>query len=400
MTTRILNGDCRAVLPTLPAGSVHCVVTSPPYFGLRSYLPEGHPDKALEIGSEATPDAFVAALVEVFREVRRVLRDDGTLWLNIGDSYSTHAAGKVADPMKKSTLAGVKNATIANRAASERTDAEKRGGIPEKNLLGIPWLLAFALRADGWYLRRDIIWSKPNPMPESVEDRPSSAHEYLFLLTKRPSYFYDGTAIVEDAVSDHPSGNGFKRDARLSYKDANGARGSDKQWSNVGGTRASRSVWTIATQPYSGAHFATMAPKLAERCILAGTSERGACPACGAPWRRLVAKERTFEANTVRAGNEPRGKHGDRHQGGGETKDIRRGPVVHATTTGWAPGCTCPEQPPVPCVVLDPFGGAGTTGLVADRLQRDAVLIELNPASGDLARNRVLAAAPLLAKVV
>lgn len=159
-------------------------------------------------------------------------------------------------------------------------------------------------------------------------------------------------------------------------------------------------VWQIATQPYAGAHFATMPRALAEKCILAGTSERGACGQCGAPWLRLLEKSRTFESNTVRAGNEPKGKHGGRLQGGGETGDIRRGPVVHATTIGWEPTCSCHiEHAPIPCSVLDPFGGSGTTALVADRLGRHATIVDLNPEYREMARERIRQDAPLLTVV-
>ncbi len=191
MSVSILVGDCRAVLATLPAQSVQCCVTSPPYFGLRDYGCDG------QIGLEQTPDAYVAEMVAVFREVRRVLRDDGTCWLNLGDSYSTHAAGKVANPMAKSTLAGVRTQEVANASSRAQGAYRKDASLPEKNLMGIPWRVAFALQADGWVLRQDIIWYKKNPMPESVEDRCTKAHEYVFLLSKGPRYFYDAGAIRE-----------------------------------------------------------------------------------------------------------------------------------------------------------------------------------------------------------
>lgn len=392
MTTTILRGDCRAVLPTLAAGSVHCVVTSPPYFGLRSYLPEGHPDKALEIGLEPTPDEYVAQMVAVFCEVRRVLRDDGTLWLNIGDSYagSWGAQGKRVTPEQE----GCRN-SIENHPKMARTGSRARfGDAKPKDLLGIPWMLAFALRADGWHLRSDVIWHKPNPMPESTEDRPTTAHEHVFLLSKRPTYFYDQFAIAEQA-SGRPSGN-TKRRSRLDQ--GGNPAGGGKPATHVpwegSGTRNARSVWTIPTQPFAGPHFAVMPPALAEQCILAGTSERGACPACGAPWRRVVKKTRTRDGQELTGAWERPDAQRIGASGVGHWRD-----VTTTTTTGWKPGCGCPEQPPVRCVVLDPFGGAGTTGLVADRLQRDAVLIELNPDSDDLARDRVSADAPLLAQV-
>ena len=256
-------GDCRDVLPTLPDQSVHCCVTSPPYFGLRDY---GHSD---QIGLELTPDEFVAELVKVFREVRRVLRDDGTLWLNLGDSYN--AAGRSGH----GTRVGVKQGT--NRASAAKTDVcrPSDSSLKEKNLVGIPWRVAFALQADGWYLRQDIIWHKPNPMPESVTDRCTKAHEYIFLLSKSARYYYDGEAIKETAAraGDFPGGGGgyIQHSAGGHCKDglkANGLR-------PVAETRNRRSAWTVATQPYSGAHFATFPPKLIEPCILAGCPKDG-----------------------------------------------------------------------------------------------------------------------------
>jgi DNA modification methylase len=330
---RILHGDCRALLPTLPDGSVHCCVTSPPYFGLRDY---GH---AEQIGLEPTPDEFVAALVDVFREVRRVLRDDGTLWLNLGDSYAG-SRGSGA-PSANSTLAGnghqgggpkLRAMTESRRrddVAIPRSDI-RVAGLKPKDLIGIPWRVAFALQADGWYLRQDIIWHKPNPMPESVQDRCTKAHEYVFLLSKSATYYCDMEAIAEPAIG--PAGGNvkptrsFEHDP-VKHRTKAGLAAAQARAREAGGyeTRNKRSVWTIVTQPYSEAHFATMAPELAENCIKAG------CPIGG--------------------------------------------------------------------TVLDPFGGAGTTGLVADRLQRSAILVELNATYADMARTRVTDDAPLFAEV-
>ena len=340
MTVRVLHGDCRTVLPTLPAESVNCIVTSPPYFGLRSYLPAEHPDKRLEMGTEQTPDAYVAELVAVFRECRRVLREDGCAWLNLGDSYGS-AGGDIFTGFNArwsgTGLDGGKQAAIAESAKGA---AGKRDtGVRSKNLLGIPWRVAFALQTDGWYLRSDIVWAKPNPMPESVTDRPTKAHEYVFLLTRSARYWYDADAIrepncpevqadIEKYASDprvaeaRRKGNiGSAPDRKDSSK---GFRVSNNAFANPLGRNA-RSVWTIATQPFRGAHYATMPPALAERCIKAG------CPSGG--------------------------------------------------------------------TVLDPFGGAGTTGMVADRLGRNAILIELNPVNVAMAADRVRADSPLLAEV-
>jgi DNA modification methylase len=249
---QLLVGDNRKTLATLPDGVAQACVTSPPYWGLRDY---GHDD---QIGLESTPEEYVAQLVAVFREVRRVLADDGTLWLNLGDSYngSSGTGGKTA---KQQSNAGSFHAAGARWA----------DGLKPKDLVGIPWRVAFALQADGWYLRSDIIWAKPNPMPESVKDRPTSAHEHVFLLAKSERYYYDAGAIAEKAVSDHDSGNGYSRSEQISR----GGRGQASGWTmdGSGGTRNARNVWTINSKPYSGAHFATMPPALAKRCILAGS---------------------------------------------------------------------------------------------------------------------------------
>lgn len=380
MSVRIITGDCRDVLRTLPDRSIHCVVTSPPYFGLRDYGVDG------QIGLEPTPSEFVAEIVAVFRELRRVLRDDGTLWLNLGDSYS---GGGGFSPDTPSNLGGAKQTTQSSRLYKGRSPTH---GLKPKDLIGIPWRVAFALQDDGWYLRQDIIWSKPNPMPESVTDRCTKAHEYLFLLSKSQRYHFDAEAIAErvaeasiarlaqdvegqvgstrvpgktngamkavgrpqalraaelarergltqahiDAIRSSgiadagkalvtTTGAGRNTDEikRLAAE-AKQALGGYYREFLMSGTRNKRSVWEVATMPFKEAHFATFPPALVEPCILAG------CPKNG--------------------------------------------------------------------TVLDPFGGAGTTGLVADRLQRDAILIELNPIYAGLARRRITGDAPLFAE--
>jgi len=319
-TWRVIEGDARDRLRELDAGSVQTCVTSPPYFGLRDYGHDG------QIGLEPTPDEFVAALVGVFREARRVLRDDGTVWLNLGDSY---AAGGPGGASPASTLGGgggrYRNGSKLE-AMHEAGSSSRRApsGTKPKDLLGIPWTVAFALRADGWYLRSDIIWHKPNPMPESVTDRPTKAHEYVFLLSKSARYFYDTDAVREPHTDDS-----LRRvtQAQSGTKWANGGPGNHTIASDLSQAchpsgRNRRSVWTVATQPYAGAHFATFPPKLIEPCILAGSAE-------------------------------------------GDT-------------------------------VLDPFNGAGTTGLVALRHGRSYVGIELNPTYAEMARQRIRDDAPLL----
>jgi DNA modification methylase len=345
MTIRILNCDVMDGLRQLPDESVHCVVTSPPYYGLRDYqtgtwdggdpgcdhtaVRRGHGenekqassagtsrDKIVggdcrlcgakridhQIGLEPTPDVFVSRLVDVFRDVRRVLRSDGTLWLNMGDSYASTTSATGAR--------GGSYAAERSQWEGVPTRREIPPGLKTKDLVGVPWMLAFALRADGWWLRSDIIWAKPNPMPESVTDRPTKAHEYIFLLTKSERYFYDSDAIREDAVKTGSvahlaGGKGIRAGTRaglVGCYDADAGRNK-------------RSVWTIATAPFAEAHFATFPPEIPEICIKAG------CPVGG--------------------------------------------------------------------TVLDPFSGAGTTCLVADRLQRNGIGIELNPEYAAMAERRI-----------
>jgi DNA modification methylase len=265
LSTDILHGDCREVLATLPAESVQTCVTSPPYWGLRDYGVPG------QLGLERTPAEYVANMVAVFREVRRVLRDDGTLWLNLGDSYA--AGGTGGAPSAKSTLSrhGIDGRSPYLDAMGQNKSRTAPLGLKPKDLVGIPWRVAFALQADGWYLRSDIIWHKPNPMPESVTDRPTKAHEYLFLLAKSERYYYDADAIAEP----------FSDKTQWTYPqpDKAAAAGQTTNGTGASGLRAKpdrenrnrRSVWSIATQPFDGAHFATFPRTLIEPCILAGS---------------------------------------------------------------------------------------------------------------------------------
>jgi DNA modification methylase len=301
----IIAGDCIEGMRTIAAGVVHTCVTSPPYWGLRDYGVDG------QIGLEATPDAYVARLVDVMREVRRVLRDDGTLWLNLGDSYAATTKGSGGQTEKQSSNA-------------ESFHAVRGWAIPDglkpKDLVGIPWRVAFALQADGWYLRSDVIWHKPNPMPESVTDRPTKAHEYVFLLAKQERYFYDAAAIAEAATyAGDQLGivRGTKRRATAMgvAPSGNEAPGAD---ADIGSTRNRRTVWTITPEPFDGAHFATMPPELARLCILAGSPYGG--------------------------------------------------------------------------LVLDPFTGSGTTGVVARQHGRAFVGCELNPEYVAMAEKRIGAA--------
>jgi DNA modification methylase len=307
------EGDCRTVLATLPGESVQCCVTSPPYYGLRDYGCDG------QIGLEQSPAEYVAALVETFREVRRVLCKDGTLWLNLGDSYAGLNGGYSGDSRPSNAHSKQRKHQGAVTAGQRR---KMEPGLKPKDLMMIPARVALALQADGWWLRSEIIWSKAAPMPESVRDRPTCAHEKVWLLAKAASYFYDADAVAEAAttVGDtrhlRTDGTG---DARLSPS------GRQKNGNPQAETRNLRNVWHLNPEPFAGAHFATMPATLAERCIKAGSR----------------------------------------------------------------PGDT----------VLDPFAGAGTTLLCADRLQRHAVGIELNPEYAAMARKRVAGDAPLFCEV-
>ena len=299
----ILHGDCIESLKSLEDQSINTCVTSPPYWGLRNYNNESK-----QLGMEDTPEEFVENLVNVFREVKRVLRDDGTVWLNLGDSYSS--GGRTTTTNQ--SLRGDKEYGVTRPKPSK--------GIKPKDLIGIPWRVAFALQADGWYLRQDIIWHKPNPMPESVRDRCTKSHEYIFLLSKNVKYYYDHEAIKEDSVFTNSKGEIGKANSTKNI----GKNVLDKEGfeirdglKNMGVylKRNKRSVWTITTKPFKGAHFATFPKDLIEPCVLAG------CPKGG--------------------------------------------------------------------TVLDPFGGSGTTGIVAAQHNRNAVLLELNQEYIDLAKARI-----------
>ncbi len=256
-------GDCAEVLKTLPALSVDTCVTSPPYFGLRDY------GMGEQIGLESTPEEFVARLVGVFREVRRVLKDDGTLWVNMGDSYARNPS--------KGTTGTPNGRNVAKQGYSG--GAGVPDGIKEKDLIGIPWMLAFALRADGWYLRSDIIWSKPNPMPESVTDRPTKAHEYIFLFAKSARCYYDADAIREphSSLSDtQKRSNQFNKGEK--YEARPDLTGRSRLDYFAEGGRNKRTVWSVAPKPYKGAHFATFPPDLIRPCVLAGSRKGGVVP--------------------------------------------------------------------------------------------------------------------------
>lgn len=324
---QLLQGDNREALKALPDQSVHCIVPSPPYFGLRDYGVDG------QIGLEETPAAYVAELVAVFRECWRVLRDDGTLWCNLGDSYNSGSSGGLGG----STITGGQR----NQAASNRNGRGYVDGLKPKDLIGIPWRVAFALQDDGWYLRSDIIWHKPNPMPESVTDRPTKAHEYVFLLTKSQRYYYDSEAVREPFADERMGNPGaYKWSYANDAATGKGIRGSGgpstklqaEGWNADGNKsgRNRRSVWTVPTSPYPGAHFATFPPALIEPCVLAGTSAHGVCSECGAPWERIVERGERLTIPRLIEGRE-----------GENTKMNGPSGWNSYKTTGFAPTCTC-----------------------------------------------------------
>jgi len=509
MSIKVLNGNCLEVLDQLPEKSVDTCITSPPYYGLRDYGTaewEGGDDKCehtishysdnlkpevdrpfrgnrsacikcgairkdSQIGLEETTEEYVDKMVEVFRKVRRVLKDDGTVWLNLGDSYNTTQAGN------KTWGDGVG----ANKHYEKGSIPKKRNkatGLKPKDLIGIPWMVAFALRADGWYLRQDIIWHKPNPMPESVTDRCTKAHEYIFLLTKQKKYYYDHEAIKQPVKEDwgtrdrtdgkyHNEGSGLSPHTGLedSYETAN-----------------KRSVWTVTTKPFKGAHFAVFPPDLIKPCVLAGCPEK-VCVECGTPYllgkeveRNLTIEEvekikadivetnktkkpyavieKEFRNQVIEYRNLPNhdeireylkesriksgltidsieehfGTQAPHHwfeKGGSypskedwivlkelisldDTYDKEMTDVFYKSglkcdnkyvKKGLQKQCQCETDETKSGTVLDPFGGAGTTGLVADRNGRNAILIELNDEYAEMARDRLYNDAPLFVDV-
>ena len=456
-TWEILQGDCIEVMRGMEPESVHCVVTSPPYWGLRSYGVEG------AYGLEPTLNEYIERMVEAFREVRRVLRKDGQLWLNLGDAYAGSGKGMNADGThsvgaKQETNIGSLTAPVKSKRMP-RGEGRWGGGdsyVPElkpKDLVGLPWRVAFALQADGWWLRSEIVWHKPNPMPESVRDRPTRAHEYVFLLSKSAQYFYDSDAIREP-FSHWTLERGAKNHGPQFYHRANGDENREGYDPEAHAGANKRTVWSIATQPYSGAHFATFPEKLVEPCILAGTSEKGVCGVTGDPWERVVEVTPEYQAvlDSGKAWRTNAGKpdgltnrHNKDHPstlppkhtttgwqptcGTPWERVVEREPIVlrpnsdsirghspsfnndsrigqpqrgsratRVETTGWQPTCGHDAEP-VPATVLDPFCGSGTTGVVALRHGRSFIGIELNPEYIELARKRIIDDAPLLNSV-
>ena len=417
----ILIGDVRERLKELPDNSVHCAVTSPPYWGLRKY--KGDPGM---IGQEPDFVTHLDNLMVVFDEIWRVLRDDGTFWLNYGDAYAGSGRGHT-----KPTNPGISNSyermgnVNKNNKGSHGLEPNKDGSLSlaPKNLMMMPARIAIAMQERGWILRSEIIWSKRNSLPESVKDRPTCAHEKVFLFAKRQKYFYDHVAVQtktkdvsmkrlerarfeSENLPDESAASAFYRPSRgftspnpdNEETDVRSDRQPMKRMIEEGNVpphtdRSNlRNVWRLATASYKGAHFAVFPVKLVEPCIKAGTSEKGVCSECGAPLIRIADKH----------------DEGTRAKWGSERKRFPKGEIngirdraldyVRYETTGWKATCDCYADI-VPATVLDPFGGAGTTALVADRLQRNAIICEISDEYADIAKDRIMNDNPIAAKV-
>lgn len=369
-TNKIYQGNALEVLKTFPDNPIDCCVTSPPYWGLRDYGVKG------QLGLEKTPEEFVQKLATIFDEVKRVLKPTGTLWLNLGDSYVGGGFGASNYPAtnhkwKQKTNGG----TLTKGLGKDRNYSEE---YKPKDLVGIPWLVAFELRRRGWYLRQDIIWSKPNPMPESVTDRCTKAHEYIFLLSKSNKYFFDSEAIkteMECSEHDKRSRQGRKR---FPTELINGIRGNtpDKvyEWANK------RSVWSVTTQSFSEAHFATFPENLISDCIKAGTSSEGCCAQCGKPYERVIEKSGGSTGKGSWTKHEHDSEMGMSAPNTTEAKQLMRNGTYKVKTLGWQPTCKCKMGGGISAsVVLDPFMGAGTTALISKKFGRNYIGIELNP---------------------
>lgn len=520
MTVTVLHGDCRPILRAREENSVHCFVTSPPYYGLRDYGIEpstwgGDPTCRHDfepaafcrhcgawrgvLGLEPGWALYVEHVVEVFRDVRRVLRKDGTLWLNVGDSYASATSkghngfgtsglsnggayqAEVPRPwsatpelggssMKRNRAyrdgshAG-KHAAMTGRKGSNRAqrgdgndgvafgpmsqpNRTPQAGFKPKDRMMIPARVAIALCDDGWWLRDEVVWRKPNPMPSSAEDRTTCAHEMVYMLSKSQRYFYDAEAIAEPASQNTNPRGAVLITPKSAPNDSN-VRAKDSWHASTGAVvekRNKRSVWDVATFSFPEAHFATFPPDLVEPCVLAGTSARGCCVVCRTPWRRVTAEVETGSTQKMPAGHATKAGSHSPVDHNAEGRDLAPGdnPVMATVTLGWYPACACvnapklPDHPPkpsrakiddedvykmrmrawreyaaaideqrkalcqaqattptVPAVVGDPFGGSGTVGMVADRLQRDALLIDLGKDYVEMARRRINDDSPL-----
>jgi len=441
MSIKVLNGDCLEVLDQLPEKSVDTCITSPPYYGLRDYgtaeweggdescdhqvgrfehsvsekqksnsASAGHQARDIcpkcgavrkdkQIGLEETPEEYVDKMVEVFRKVRRVLKDEGTVWLNLGDSYaSNHYTGA------RDSDTGWKHGELSQGYQARAGGA---GGVFKvKDLMGIPWMVAFALRADGWYLRQDIIWHKKNCMPESVTDRCTKAHEYIFLLSKNVKYYFDNESIKEDAVRAGTIPKGKKYTSKLADSKIGGRHTRETlNEKPVAEKRNKRSVWTVTNKPFKGAHFAVFPPDLIKPCVLAGCPEK-VCVECDTPYEREMEDVDVEPKKNISIGDDR--KEFDSSMGGGGTSlkghsGYFKSDGTPVTTPkkdlGFKKQCQCETDETKSGTVLDPFGGAGTTGLVADRNGRNAILIELNDEYAEMARDRLYNDAPLFVDV-
>lgn len=458
----LVCADARRI--PLPDESVQCVVTSPPYWGLRKYEGEqesvweglgrkrpgrrppcagghdwiektqrvelrtgagleklserfrggGHSGKELAepftvhrgtcrrcgawrgaYGLEPTVEMYVAHTVEILREIRRVLRPDGVVFWNVGDSYCGSWGNYGAQNRGVGKQRRIVNGSQVPNPAWDGLEkyrpaaSYKQQGLKPKDLVLMPERVALAAQADGWWVRSRIVWDKRNPMPESVTDRPTDACEHIWLFTKSERYFWDWFAVRESSAEPDR-----RRNDQFGGNKGTAVNHSPGGMSNGHSSRHCRNIWSFATQPYSGAHFATFPEELPRRAIIAGTSEKGACLQCGAPWRRVCSRTVHFESGSGKAGNPPAGKHGmDWEQAQSGDYDIRMGPVMEAKTIGWQPTCLCRGQhgKTRPCLVLEPFGGSGTTGRVAVELNRSAVLLDIaygNSVYGQLAKGR------------
>ena len=375
-TEKIYQGDCIEILKDMPDESIDCVVTSPPYWGLRDY------GKGEQLGLEETPEEFVSNLVKVFSEVKRVLKSSGSVWLNLGDSYFSAPAGNKNGIPKQNAYGGREDAAKSMFKASQ-VKGKKHNTLKQKDLCGIPWKVAFALQADGWYLRQDIIWHKPNPMPESVQDRCTKAHEYIFLLTKSPKYFYDIDAIREPLAESSIGRLNQDIENQIGTTRANGGAKTNGNFKAVGDQNKGankRSVWTITTKPYKEAHFATFPIELPTYCIKAGCPEK-VCKKCKKP----VIKE-SYRENKLNVGygnqHTPSGTH--KKIGGKYQKFMEENPkkIIEKPT------CSC-NVGFEGGIVLDPFFGSCTTGLAAQEHNRHWVGIELNEEYIEIAHRRL-----------
>lgn len=378
MSWQIIKGDARQI--PLVDNSVHCVATSPPYFGLRNYGVEG------QIGLEKTPQEYIASLVDVFREVRRVLHPSGTLWLNLGDSYAANRGYQVVDN---------KHIDVGNNHGSSVPV-----GFKPKDLLGIPFRVAFALQDGGWYLRSIVPWLKRNAMPESVRDRPGTAVEYVFLLSKSQRYFYDAEAVKVTSVTRDPhrpymSEGAKELGGRSEWKSGQQRNGSDfttrnrrnsdsffESWQGLYSEDDEPLAFIVNPYPFKKAHFATFPPKLIEPMVKAGTSEYGCCPICLEPWARIIERS----PMEIRQSNRGEMVFGNVHPTAPSGTMTKPSGV---TTIGWRCNCEHKDETAIPCTVFDPFVGAGTTVLVAHQLGRSGIGLDLKEEYCQMAENRI-----------